>query len=89
MAHWQHPGFLGYVPANTSGDDGSRGDAVNEELVRRVNGSGSVYPTHTRVNGRFVLRLAVGAPLTEQRHVAAAWRLIAGLADGLVAVRQI
>ncbi len=64
-------------------------DEVNAELLRRVNAAGSVYLTHTRVNGRFVLRLAVGAPLTEQRHVAAAWRLIAGLADGLVAVRQI
>jgi aromatic-L-amino-acid decarboxylase len=64
-------------------------DEVNAELLRRVNAAGSVYLTHTRVNGRFVLRLAVGAPLTEHRHVAAAWQLVAGVADELVEVRQI
>jgi aromatic-L-amino-acid decarboxylase len=64
-------------------------DEVNAELLRRVNAAGSVYLTHTRVNGRFVLRLAVGAPLTEHRHVAAAWQLVGGVADELVEVRQI
>jgi aromatic-L-amino-acid decarboxylase len=64
-------------------------DEVNAELLRRVNAAGSVYLTHTRVNGSFVLRLAVGAPLTEHRHVAAAWQAITGVTDELVAVRQI
>jgi hypothetical protein len=35
------------------------------------------------VGGRYVLRLAVGAPATEERHVAAAWELIRSAADGL------
>jgi aromatic-L-amino-acid decarboxylase len=51
-------------------------DEANEELLRRVNADGSVYLTHTRVRDRFVLRLAVGAPATEARHVEAAWQLI-------------
>jgi aromatic-L-amino-acid decarboxylase len=51
-------------------------DAVNEELLRRVNASSSAYLTHTRVRGEFVLRLAIGAPMTERRHVEAAWQLI-------------
>jgi aromatic-L-amino-acid decarboxylase len=51
-------------------------DADNEQLLRRVNASGEVFLTHTRVRGQFVLRLVIGAPMTERRHVAAAWRLI-------------
>jgi aromatic-L-amino-acid decarboxylase len=58
-------------------------DERSEELLRRVNAAGSVYLTHTRVGGRYVLRLAVGAPATEERHVAAAWELIRSAADGL------
>lgn len=59
------------------------GDEPNTELLRRVNASGAAYLTHTRVAGRFALRLAVGSPLTEQRHVAATWRLVSGTADDL------
>jgi aromatic-L-amino-acid decarboxylase len=51
-------------------------DAPNEELLRRVNATGRAYLTHTRVGGRYVLRLAIGSPWTGERHVADAWDLI-------------
>jgi hypothetical protein len=41
-----------------------------------VNASGSAYLSHTKLNGRFVLRLAIGNMRTEPRHVANAWRLL-------------
>jgi aromatic-L-amino-acid decarboxylase len=53
-------------------------DGPTEELLRRVNGSGQAYLTHTRVNGRYTIRLAIGAPSTDERHVAAVWKLIQG-----------
>jgi aromatic-L-amino-acid/L-tryptophan decarboxylase len=53
------------------------GDDATLALMRRVNESGAAYFTHTVVNGRAALRLAVGSPLTEQRHVDAVWRLLA------------
>jgi aromatic-L-amino-acid/L-tryptophan decarboxylase len=52
------------------------GDAANERLLARINDSGALYLTHTRVGGRFVLRLAVGSPHTDSAHVAAAWQRI-------------
>jgi aromatic-L-amino-acid decarboxylase len=58
-------------------------DAANEELLRRVNADGRVHLTHARLGGRFVLRLAIGAPRTEQRHVDTAWDLIRTRAPGL------
>jgi aromatic-L-amino-acid decarboxylase len=52
------------------------GNDATLELMRRVNGSGKAYLTHTVVNGRATLRLAIGSPLTEQRHVDAVWRAL-------------
>jgi aromatic-L-amino-acid decarboxylase len=57
-------------------------DVTNERLLGRVNGTGQTYLTHTKVDGRYALRLAIGSPLTEERHVAAAWKLIQASAGG-------
>jgi aromatic-L-amino-acid decarboxylase len=35
-----------------------------------------VFLSHTKLDGRYVLRLAVGNVRTEQRHVARAWELL-------------
>jgi aromatic-L-amino-acid/L-tryptophan decarboxylase len=51
-------------------------DDDNEELLRRVNASGEVLLSHTRLNGRFVLRLAVGNARTTEADVARAWELL-------------
>ncbi|HEX6076218.1 MAG TPA: pyridoxal-dependent decarboxylase [Micromonosporaceae bacterium] len=59
-----------------AGEDEASADARNGELLRRLNGSGGVCLTHTRVHDRYVLRLAVGAPATERRHVLGAWNEI-------------
>ena len=47
------------------------GDAFNEELLARLNRSGEIYLTHTRLRDRYTLRLSVGGTYTEARHVAA------------------
>ena len=49
---------------------------ANEELLRRLNDSGALYLTHTKVRGEFVLRFAIGAPQTTRAHVAQAWQRI-------------
>ena len=49
------------------------GDAFNQKLMDRLNRSGALYLTHTRLDDRLVLRLAVGAPATRREHVEASW----------------
>jgi aromatic-L-amino-acid decarboxylase len=44
--------------------------------MHKINASGAAYLTHTTVNGPAALRLAIGSPLTERRHVEAVWRLL-------------
>ena len=54
--------------AFASGDDGPDDDK-GRAAMQRINDSGRAYLTHTTVNGRFALRVAIGSPHTEQRHV--------------------
>jgi aromatic-L-amino-acid decarboxylase len=56
------------------------GDDVNEALMNQLNASGKIYLTHTKLDGRFVLRMAVGQTETERKHVERAWNLIRELA---------
>jgi len=51
-------------------------DELNERLLERLNGSGEVFLSHTRLNGQFTLRLAIGNLHTTETHVARAWTLI-------------
>ncbi|MDP9094708.1 MAG: aminotransferase class V-fold PLP-dependent enzyme [Actinomycetota bacterium] len=57
------------------------GDIATRALMEHANASGELYLTHTIVNGALALRLAIGSPLTERRHVAAAWRLLSAHSD--------
>jgi aromatic-L-amino-acid decarboxylase len=56
-------------------------DRMNDEIMHAVNESGEVFLSHTKLNGRFTLRLSVGNIRTEERHVKKAWdklRQVAG-----------
>ncbi len=52
------------------------GDEVNQQIMDRLNRSGDLYLTHTRLNDRLTLRLCVGQTNTELRHVQRAWKRI-------------
>jgi len=52
------------------------GDQVNQDLMDRLNRSGDLYLTHTRLNDRLTLRFCVGQTNTQARHVERAWRRI-------------
>ena len=52
------------------------GDEANQALLDRLNRSGDLYLTHTRLQDRFTLRLCVGQTSTELRHVERAWQRI-------------
>ncbi len=51
-------------------------DEQNEALLERVNAGGEIFISHTRLNGRYVLRLAVGNARTTEADVRRAWDVI-------------
>jgi aromatic-L-amino-acid decarboxylase len=58
-------------------------DALNARLLETLNHSGQLYISHTRLSGRYALRLAIGQTTVQQRHVDTAWNLIVDTARGL------
>ena len=52
------------------------GDAANQALMERLNRSGDLFLTHTKLDGKFTLRLCVGQTNTQERHVERAWERI-------------
>jgi aromatic-L-amino-acid/L-tryptophan decarboxylase len=51
-------------------------DELNAALLDRVNATGEVFLSHSRVRGQYALRLAVGNLRTAEAHVERAWELL-------------
>jgi aromatic-L-amino-acid/L-tryptophan decarboxylase len=51
-------------------------DEENEALLERANASGELFISHTRLDGRYVLRLAVGSERTTEEDVQRAWDVL-------------
>jgi aromatic-L-amino-acid/L-tryptophan decarboxylase len=69
-----------HVPAALAGDE-SVLDAHNAAIMDAVNRTGEVFLSHTKLRGRFTIRLAVGSLRTERRHVDRAWELLGTAAE--------
>ena len=54
--------------------DGS--DEENEALLERVNATGQLFISHTKLDGRYVLRLAIGQERTTEDDVRLAWEVL-------------
>jgi aromatic-L-amino-acid decarboxylase len=51
-------------------------NAHNERILARVNTGGEIFLSHTKLDGRYVLRFSVANIRTEERHVRRAWELL-------------
>ena len=51
-------------------------DVLNEALMNVVNATGEAYLSHTKLNGKFTLRLSVGSIRVEGRHIVKVWELL-------------
>jgi aromatic-L-amino-acid/L-tryptophan decarboxylase len=54
-------------------------DEENEAILERVNASGEIFISHTKLNGRYVLRLAIGSDRTTDDDVRRAWDVLRGI----------
>jgi aromatic-L-amino-acid/L-tryptophan decarboxylase len=51
-------------------------DEENEAILERANRSGEIFLSHTKLDGRYVLRLAIGNARTTEADVRAAWEVL-------------
>jgi len=79
----QAPGWrvLAPVPLQTvcvryepEGLEGEGLERLTLEWVNRINRSGAAYLTPAILKGRWMVRVSIGAEMTERRHVEALWR---------------
>lgn len=67
------PRSLALVCLRVESDDPDRGDARTRDVLGRVNDSGVALLSHTVVDGRYVIRVAVGSTGTTAEHLDTLW----------------
>ncbi|SMO78503.1 pyridoxal phosphate-dependent decarboxylase family protein [Fodinibius sediminis] len=65
-------------------DDEEKLDELNEMLLSRIQESGKLFLTHTRLQDRYTIRIVPGNTNLEQRHIDQAWTLIKETAGDLI-----
>jgi aromatic-L-amino-acid decarboxylase len=73
------------VPLNLVCFRHKAGDEANQTIMERLNRSGDLFLTHTKLGGKLTLRLCVGQTQTEARHVERAWKRVCDEAEKLTA----
>ncbi len=63
-----------FLPPGT--DNMEEINKINNSLMEKLNGTGKLYLTHTKLNGKFTLRFVIGQTYQEKRHINSAWELI-------------
>lgn len=59
-------------------------DTLNQQFLEKINNSGKVFLTHTALRGKYVLRMAIGQRMTEEKHIREAWQLMVFTAEELL-----
>jgi aromatic-L-amino-acid decarboxylase len=57
-------------------EDEDKLNALNEKLMNSINSTGSLFLTHTKLNGKFVIRLVIASIRMSDRHVEEARQII-------------
>jgi aromatic-L-amino-acid decarboxylase len=58
------------------GLDAAQLDSLNEKLLHAINASGEFFLSHTKLNSRFVIRMAIGNIHTAGKHLDRLWDLL-------------
>jgi aromatic-L-amino-acid decarboxylase len=59
-------------------------EELNSRIIQAVNATGEVYFSHTKLQGKYTLRIAIGNIQTQEKHVSQAWFLIKKEARNIV-----
>jgi aromatic-L-amino-acid decarboxylase len=51
-------------------------ERLNASILEQINASGEIFMSHTKLDGRYALRLAIGHIRTTEAHVKRAWEIV-------------
>jgi aromatic-L-amino-acid decarboxylase len=60
-------------------------EELNEKLYEEINAGGEIFISHTRLNGKYILRVNMSGLRMEERHIENAWNVIRNKAEELLA----
>jgi aromatic-L-amino-acid decarboxylase len=60
----------------TSISDETKLEQFNAHIIEKVNATGEAFLSHTKLNGRYIIRLAIGNLGTTEKHITRVWKLI-------------
>lgn len=63
-----------YKPSNVN--DETTLEEINKTLLTQLNKTGKAFLTHTKLNGKYAIRLVIGQTTVEQRHLDLLWELL-------------
>lgn len=69
-----------YRPAGMNDEEANR---LNEKINHALNDTGKIYLTHTKADGKYVLRMVTAQTNLTETHVLKAWELIREMASAL------
>lgn len=70
-----------FNPGNLSDDELNE---LNGKLLNKINSTGKLFLSHTKLKGKFVIRLTIGSIRQERRHIVEAWQLIKQVAHDIL-----
>lgn len=68
-----------YRPAGVEDDEAL--NRINETLLQEVNATGKLFITHTKIQGKYTLRMVIGQTYVTAEHVRRAWEVICRTAE--------
>lgn len=63
-----------YKPKNISDEESL--NKLNESILIKINKTGKIYLTHTKLSGKFTLRMVIGQTNVEEKHIEEAYKTI-------------
>ncbi|GMI87861.1 aromatic aldehyde synthase [Hibiscus trionum] len=72
------------LPIGNADDYETRTNEFNRKLLETINAAGRIYVTHAQVDGIYMIRFAIGASLTEDKHVIMAWKVVQETVDAML-----
>jgi aromatic-L-amino-acid/L-tryptophan decarboxylase len=63
-----------YKPKTINSEDEL--NIINEKLLHKINDTGKIYLSHTKLNGKYTMRMVIGQTNVNEEHIKNAWKLI-------------
>ena len=64
--------------------DNVRLNYLNENLISKLNATGDIYISHTKVNDNISIRMPIGSTFANKKTVEESWELIKKVSDNII-----